>query len=117
MLASADVLLLSERAGVGTMSLPSKLTAYVTARRPIVAAVAAGGLSAAEVDRSGVALRVEPSNPNALCEGIDRVLSNEGLSERLVVAQGVAVEDLQPAAAAATYAAFAERLLAMAKSR
>ena len=64
-LAAADVLLLSERASVVDMSLPSKLTSYAVAGRPIVAAVPAGGTTAAELDRSGAALRVEPGDPVA----------------------------------------------------
>jgi colanic acid biosynthesis glycosyl transferase WcaI len=42
LLAAADILLLNQRAGVSEMALPSKLTAYLAASRPIVAAVEQG---------------------------------------------------------------------------
>jgi glycosyltransferase involved in cell wall biosynthesis len=41
-LAMADVLLVNQRATVTSMSLPSKLTSYLAAGRPVVAAVAPG---------------------------------------------------------------------------
>ena len=53
LLIASDVLLLSERPEMVNMSLPGKLTSYVTAGKPIVAAVASGGATAAEVERSG----------------------------------------------------------------
>ncbi len=42
-LAAADALLVNERATVGDMSLPSKLTSYLTAGRPVLAATWPGG--------------------------------------------------------------------------
>ena len=53
LLAAADVLLLSERATQLDMSLPSKLTGYFAAGRPIVAAIPAGGASAREMRALG----------------------------------------------------------------
>ena len=50
-LAAADVLLVNERPSVGDMSLPSKVTSYLAARRPVLAAVAPDGATAAEVVR------------------------------------------------------------------
>jgi len=55
---AADVLLVSERATVIDMSLPSKLTSYFAAGRPIVGAVPAEGATAREVIRSGAGLIV-----------------------------------------------------------
>ena len=49
---AADVLLVSERATVINMSLPSKLTSYFAAGRPIVAAVPPDGSTAHELLRS-----------------------------------------------------------------
>ncbi len=66
LLAAADVLLLSERASQVDMSLPSKLTAYYAAGRPIVAAVGSGGASAVEVERSGAGIVVPAGEPEAL---------------------------------------------------
>ncbi|MEO8437420.1 MAG: glycosyltransferase [Chloroflexota bacterium] len=55
-LAAADVLILSERPSVVDMSMPSKLTSYFAAGRPVVAAVHPDGASAGEVEgaRAGV---------------------------------------------------------------
>lgn len=55
---AADVLLVSERATVIDMSLPSKLTSYFAAGRPIVAAVPARGATAREILRSGAGVIV-----------------------------------------------------------
>jgi exopolysaccharide biosynthesis WecB/TagA/CpsF family protein len=67
---AADVLLVSERASVIDMSLPSKLTAYFSAGRPIVAAVPPGGSTAREVDRSGAGALVPIDDPNAMTEAV-----------------------------------------------
>lgn len=52
-LAAADVLLVCESPNVVDMSLPSKLTSYMTAGRPIVAAVRPAGATARELRLSG----------------------------------------------------------------
>ncbi len=82
-LAAADVLLLSERASVVDMSLPSKLTSYAVAGRPIVAAVPLGGSTAAELARSGAALRVDPGVPEALLGALAELRSDPDLVVRL----------------------------------
>ena len=64
-LAAADQLLLCERDGVANMALPSKLTAYTAARRPIIAAVMAEGLSAQAIDDAGIGHVVRPPIPAA----------------------------------------------------
>jgi colanic acid biosynthesis glycosyl transferase WcaI len=63
---AADVLLVSERATVVDMSLPSKLTSYFAAGRPIVAAVPDQGSTAAEVRRAGAGLVVPVGDPDSL---------------------------------------------------
>ena len=73
LLAAADVLLLSERASQIDMSLPSKLTAYFAAGRPIVAAVPASGESAREVRRSGAGFVVPAGEPQRLLEAVERL--------------------------------------------
>ena len=70
-LAAADCLLLNERPTVLNMSLPSKLTAYLVAGRPVLAAVAENGATAKELQRSGGGIRVDPGNPAALLAGIE----------------------------------------------
>lgn len=83
LLAAADVLLLSERATQVDMSLPSKLTSYFAAGRPIVAAVPAEGASAAELERSGAGLVVPAGEPEALLAAIARLRADTGLAARL----------------------------------
>jgi colanic acid biosynthesis glycosyl transferase WcaI len=69
-LAAADVLLLSERASVRDMSLPSKLTSYFAAGRPVVAAVRQDGASASEVGRAGAGVTTPAGDAAALLRAI-----------------------------------------------
>jgi glycosyltransferase involved in cell wall biosynthesis len=85
-LAAADVLLVSERATVADMSLPSKLTAYCAAGRPIVAVVHADGATYGEITRSGAGLLVETDRPERLLEEIDRLYRDPNLGHRLAEA-------------------------------
>ncbi|MBI3745853.1 MAG: WecB/TagA/CpsF family glycosyltransferase [Chloroflexi bacterium] len=70
MLDAADVLLVSERASVIDMSLPSKLTAYFAAGRPIVAAVPTDGATAAEIERSCAGVIVPVGQADGLIEAV-----------------------------------------------
>jgi glycosyltransferase involved in cell wall biosynthesis len=70
-LAASDVLVVNERPSVGDMSLPSKLTSYLTAGRPVVAAVSANGATAAEIERTrGAGLVVPPGRPTRLADAL-----------------------------------------------
>ncbi|MGK5499519.1 glycosyltransferase [Streptomyces sp. URMC 125] len=69
-LAAADVLAVTQKASVLDMSLPSKLTSYFTAGRPVVASVAAGSGTAQEVERSGAGVVVPPEDAAALLEAV-----------------------------------------------
>jgi len=71
-LAAADVLLLNERASVGEMSLPSKLTSYAAAGRPVVAAVPIDGPTAKEATRLVGATIVGPGTPLHLLLAVNR---------------------------------------------
>jgi colanic acid biosynthesis glycosyl transferase WcaI len=63
---AADVLLVTQRASVLDMSIPSKLTSYFAAGRPVLAAVAPDGGTAVEIERSGAGVLVKPEDPGAL---------------------------------------------------
>jgi glycosyltransferase involved in cell wall biosynthesis len=76
-LAAADALLVNERPSLKEMSLPSKLTSYLTSGRPVIAAVAEE--SATRKFLSGAALVVEPGNPQALADAILRMKENSSL--------------------------------------
>lgn len=69
-LRAADVLLLNERPSVMDMSLPSKLTSYLRAGRPIVAATAPDGATARELTRSGAAVLVPAGEPQRLADAV-----------------------------------------------
>lgn len=82
-LAAADVLLVSERPTVIDMSLPSKLTAYFAAGRPIVAAIPQDGSTAGEIERSGAGIVVPIGDPDALNAAVDEVRHGPDRSEML----------------------------------
>ena len=86
LLAAADVLLLSERAAQLDMSLPSKLTGYFAAGRPIVAAAPPGGPSAREIERAGAGLTVPPRNPGAILDALARLRADDALAAGLAAA-------------------------------
>jgi glycosyltransferase involved in cell wall biosynthesis len=65
---AADVLLVTQRASVLDMSVPSKLTSYFAAGRPVLAAVAPDGGTAVEIERSGAGVLVIPEDPGALLD-------------------------------------------------
>jgi glycosyltransferase involved in cell wall biosynthesis len=70
LLRAADVLLLTQRASVTDMSLPSKLTAYIPAHTPIVASVSADSEAAALLDEAATGRVVEPGNAEVLVHAI-----------------------------------------------
>jgi glycosyltransferase involved in cell wall biosynthesis len=110
-LGAADVLLLNERATVMDMSLPSKLTSYFLAGRPVVAAVRSGGSTSTELSRSGGALVVDAGDPAALLEAIERAIRDEELSRDLVrCATAYAEANLDRVSSLADFDAFVKRL-------
>lgn len=86
-LEAADILLVSERSTVIDMSLPSKLTSYFAAGRPIVAAVPADGSTAREIVRSGAGVIVPIGDPTALNEAVAK-LGEEGAAAAGLAAAG-----------------------------
>lgn len=82
-LAAADVLLVCQRASVADMSLPSKLTSYCAAGRPIVAAVRSDGATYREIQRTGAALAVPAGDPEALLGAITCLRDDPAEAARL----------------------------------
>ncbi len=81
-LGAADVLLVNERPGVAQMSMPSKLTSYFAAGRPILAATDADGFTAGEIARAGAGICVDAGCPDVLLReavrlGTDRALARQ----------------------------------------
>jgi hypothetical protein len=82
-LGASDVLLLNQRGSVRDMSLPSKLTSYFAAGRPVVAAVASASEAAREISDSSGGIVVAPDDPRALLAGIRRVASDAAFAAYL----------------------------------
>lgn len=83
MLAAADILLINQRGSVRDMSLPSKLTSYFAAARPVVAAAASDSETAREIMASSGGIVTRPDDPHALLDAILRVASDRGLAMHL----------------------------------
>lgn len=69
-LAAADVLVLNEAAGVAEMCVPSKLTSYFAAGRPVVAATNPLSAASAEITASRAGTTVAPGDPRALLDAV-----------------------------------------------
>jgi glycosyltransferase involved in cell wall biosynthesis len=112
-LAAADVLVVTQRASVLDMSVPSKLTSYFAAGRPVVASVADRGGTALEVRRSGAGVLVPPEDPAALLAAVRELAADTEESGRLGGAgpRHVAAH-LSRAAGLARYDALLEEVLA-----
>ncbi|MFR9674958.1 glycosyltransferase family 4 protein [Streptomyces sp. TR06-5] len=82
-LAAADVLTVTQRASVLDMSVPSKLTSYFAAGRPVLASVAAAGGTAQEVRRSGAGVLVPPEDPAALAGAVRQLAADPDRAEEL----------------------------------
>lgn len=111
-LEAADVLLVNERPGVREMAVPSKLTTYFTAAKPILAATEADSTTAAEVAASGAGLRVPPGDPDALVAGV-HALTADRSSAQDMGRQGrrYATALLSPDAAIEAYDAWIRKLV------
>ena len=77
------MLLVHERSTVRDMSLPSKLTSYFAAGRPVVAMVRRDSATAAELERSGAGMVVDHTHPADLAVALNELQSNPSLRRRL----------------------------------
>lgn len=117
-LAAADVLLVNERSTVISMALPSKLTSYFTAGRPVVAATAHGSATAREVERAGAGVVVPPEDPQALLNALAALAADCTIAERFGAAgQAYAAAHLNPERALARAAEFVACLIPGATSQ
>lgn len=81
-LAAADVLLINERPGVSEMAVPSKLTSYFQAGKPVLAAVGRHGNTAEILTDAGAGLIVEPGSAHSLVEGAVALAADEETRRR-----------------------------------
>lgn len=84
-LQSADVLLVNEKPGVSEMAVPSKLTSYFTAGRPVLAATDEEGITAEEIRTADAGRIVAAGDPAALLEAALALSADHEESERLGV--------------------------------
>jgi glycosyltransferase involved in cell wall biosynthesis len=111
-LQAADLLLVSERSTVIDMSLPSKLTSYFAAGRPIVAAVPPTGSTAREVLRSRAGIIVPIDDPDELIGAVAHLRANPERTEALGLAgQAYAASSLDSARALARVDGLLEQTL------
>ena len=112
-LAAADVLVLNEAATVAEMSVPSKLTSYFSAARPVVAATDPRSAAAAEIDRSGGGVRCATGDPAALHAAVE-ALGNDPQRSADIGARGraYAEQHLTVSAATRAYSDWVEHLAA-----
>ena len=82
-LGAADVLLVNERPGVARMAVPSKLTSYFSAGKPILAASDATGFTASELAASGAGVCVPADRPDLLLSEAVRLATDRELSRQL----------------------------------
>lgn len=67
-LSAADCLVVNELPGVATMAVPSKLTSYFDAARPILAATDSEGITAGEIRMARAGVVVAAGDPEALLD-------------------------------------------------
>jgi colanic acid biosynthesis glycosyl transferase WcaI len=75
-LAAADLLVLTQRASVHDMSVPSKLTSYFAAGRPVLASIVDQGGAAEEMHRSEAGVIAAAEDPGALVRAAAEILSD-----------------------------------------
>jgi len=78
-MAAADVLLVNEKSGIAEMAVPSKLTSYFAAQRPVIAATDEGSITADEISAANSGVRVNAGDAQAL---LDAALEIGGDAER-----------------------------------
>jgi colanic acid biosynthesis glycosyl transferase WcaI len=112
-LQAAEVLLVNQRASVTDMSLPSKLTSYFAAGRPVIAAASAESETAQEIEAAGAGLVVPPGDPAAFRDAILTLREDRARAAHLAArARTYAETTLSREGALAEYDAFVSRLVA-----
>ena len=107
MLAASDLLIVNQRASLTDMSLPSKLTSYFAAGRPVVTAASKESETADEMDAAGAGVVVPPDDPAAMREAIYALKEDPERAGRCAEsAKAYAESTLSSAAALAEYDRF-----------
>jgi colanic acid biosynthesis glycosyl transferase WcaI len=82
-LATGDILTAIIEPDAGLFSVPSKILSCLCAGRPVMAAIPADNLAARTIERAGAGLIVPPGDEAAFVAGLERLLADPGLRERL----------------------------------
>lgn len=82
-LGAADLLIVNERRGVAQMSVPSKLTSYFKAGKPVLAAVDPSSYAAFEIAAAGAGVCVPPDRPDLLVAEALRIGADQRLAQQL----------------------------------
>ncbi|MBX7111858.1 MAG: WcaI family glycosyltransferase [Dehalococcoidia bacterium] len=113
---AADVLLVTQRATVIDMSLPSKLTSYFMAGRPVVAAVDPSSATARFIEEAGGGIVAPADQPPALLGAIMRLADDQPTAARLAAAgQSFAAAHLGAEPSLARMSRFVDSLLSEAR--
>lgn len=81
-LGAADILIVNEKPGVSAMAVPSKLTSYFDAGRPIVGATDPGGITATEVEAADAGIVVQAGDPEAMLNAIIEIAADPQATSR-----------------------------------
>jgi putative colanic acid biosynthesis glycosyltransferase WcaI len=112
-LRAADVLLVNEREGMAEMSVPSKLTSYFSAGRPVVAATDPDSPTASEMRASGAGPIVPSGDPEALLGSVLTLAADAALAATHgAAARSFADEHFDAEKALARYDAWIDRIVA-----
>lgn len=110
-LAAADVLLLHEKPGVVEMSVPSKLTSYFSAGRPVVAATDTRSGAAALMTSSGAGLVARAGDASSILTAIEAIADDPRATEAMGArARRYAAEHLTDLASLSRYESWVKLL-------
>jgi glycosyltransferase involved in cell wall biosynthesis len=111
-LTAADALIVAQRTTITDMCLPSKLTSYLAARRPVVAAVAPDSETARELGAANAGLVVPYGDPPELLAVFETLRTSPSLCSDLATnGAAFATEHLSPAASFAAIDRFIEAVV------
>lgn len=111
-LRAADALLVNQRRAVAEMSLPSKLTTYFRAGKPVIAAVNDESETATEIRASGAGIVVAPDSPSELAAAICDIRDRPERDRPGSLGKAYAREQLDPTRVLQEY----ERFIAIASA-
>lgn len=116
MLASADVLIAHQRRELTNAALPSRLTSYFRAGRPVLAVASAASQTAKEIEGSRAGLVTAPGEPAAVADAIEALLKTPELRRECGAnARAYSENELGREAALDRYAQFVDDLMGVTK--